>query len=150
MPEVIGLSFQPGVPQDDAHSAANRTLPPAGPIQTLSLQLPRIVGARSPVSPALLTAGGSEGLSPLLEQMLRRAVRSFMGTTPGTDGVSAPSVASGGPAPAGPLFPLPHVGFLERPADTVSPTALPFVGSFGAGRAVPTKAVPESRYTDVS
>lgn len=149
MSEVIGLSFQPGVPQEDARSAANRTLPPAGPIQTLSLQVPRFVGARSPVSPALLTAGGSEGLSPLLQQMLRRAVWSFMGTTPATSGVFAPSAATGGPLPGSPAFPLPRVGFLERPADTVSPTAVPLDGPLGGGRPVPTKTVPESRYTEI-
>jgi len=110
VPDSLGLSFMPG-----EAGAADPNKPQPTPvqqaIQTLSLRIPRTVGAASGVPQQLLTSGGGSMLgNPNAAALLEQLRRFFMGG--GNLGTPGGPVPPGGAPPMGglPGAPIPPGG----------------------------------------
>lgn len=153
MADDFGLTFVPSNAPDKTRGSApdpNANVQEA--IRTLSLHIPKVVGAKAPTSAALLNGQGSQGIGAPggmgLEQILALLfgqARPMAGPqSPGTADLGAMSF--GNPQTSGaPSVPQPHVGFInpgEPAPGTFNPGA---VNGGNAAPAAPSKFIPEQR-----
>jgi len=133
VPDPLGLSFMPG-----ESGATDPNKPQPSPvqqaIQTLSLRIPRTVGAASGAPQALLTSGGGSmlGGNPNAASILEQLRRLFMGGGANLGGPSAsqsPAVGMPGapmgnePSVGGGTRFAPSFGFGDPEGDPINPPA---------------------------
>lgn len=104
----LGISFAPTA--DQAEMGPRRGplegLPQA--IKILSLHMPRILGARAPVSSALVNpSAGAGGIDPYLSALFQTLAKTMSPNMPNAGGL--PGGAAGGPMPRrGPVYAPPY------------------------------------------
>lgn len=124
----FGSTFDPSA--DQGLTGGDPTNPKRAPqavqraIQYLSLRLPRVVGARAPVMPALL--GGAGGPSPGASPHVDAIVNSVLGKVLGPSAVSAPAVP---PISAPSAAPSPGFGSVPSAAPSAAPLRAQGFGS---------------------
>lgn len=117
MADPFGVSFSPAGPSRQGQAqSGQKPSPVQQAIQTLSLRIPRVVGAGSVAPQALLSSpggaavGGDPNAASLLEA-IKRLLFGGGGTAPGTVGTGAPLPRDGGqPSPQGTPSWLPPPG----------------------------------------
>jgi hypothetical protein len=145
MADTFGLSFTPGQPQNGQQSGQQggqprgNVSPVQQAIQTLSLRIPRVVGAGGLAPQALLTAQGGSALgnpnsASVLEEIRRRLFGPAPTATPGTytppnppPYVPTPSwnPPTLSPSPTRPSYPPPYPSSPNRPTDYSPPQSIP-------------------------
>lgn len=108
MPDPFGLSFMPGGQQDaSGNPSGQRPSPVQQAIQTLSLRIPRTVGAASGAPQSLLEGAGGAGLggNPNAAAILEAIRRRLFGPTAGAP--TAPPPPGAPPTTLGPAFTAP-------------------------------------------
>lgn len=121
--DPIGINFSPA--GDSQQQNTQKPTPVQQAIQTLSLRIPRTVGAASGAPQALLQGPGGAGLggNPNNAYMLEQLIRKLFG---GGDGLPMPGGAGAStPGGSGSGLPNPNVGFPHPQKTGPGPTPEP-------------------------